>query len=122
MPPFPRSTRDGFAVRAADLAKLPATLEIIGEIRAGEKPEEIPASVERGQAVSIMTGAPVPPRADAVVMVEYTSRQGARVEIAKGVTIGENVVSRGAEARQGRLLLDEGLLPNDAGLTVAACV
>ena len=60
IPPFPRSTRDGYAVRAADLVKLPATLEIIGEIRAGERPEEIPASVGRGQAVSIMTGAPLP--------------------------------------------------------------
>ncbi len=122
MPPFPRSTRDRFAVRAADLANLPATLEIIGEIRAGEKPEEIPASVERGQAVSIMTGAPVPPRADAVVMVEYTSRQGARVEIAKGVTIGENVVARGAEARQGSLLLDKGILLNEAAIALAASV
>src|ERR1700724_150621 len=85
IPPFPRSTRDGYAVRAADLAKLPSTLEIIGEIRAGENPAAIPASVERGQAVSIMTGAPVPPGVDAVVMVEYTSRQGKRVEIARGV-------------------------------------
>src|SRR6267154_728973 len=51
IPPFPRSTRDGYAVRASDLANLPATLEIIGEIRAGEKPEEIPASVGRGQTV-----------------------------------------------------------------------
>jgi len=122
MPPFPRSTRDGYAVRAADLAKLPATLEIIGEIRAGEKPEEIPASVERGQAVSIMTGAPVPPGADAVVMVEYTSRQSKQVEIATGVTIGENVVARGAEARQGSLLLDKGILLNEAAIALAASV
>ncbi len=122
IPPFPRSTRDGYAVRAADLAKLPATLEIIGEIRAGEKPEEIPASVERGQAVSIMTGAPVPPGADAVVMVEYTSRQGGQVEIAKGVGSGENVVARGAEARQGSLLLDKGVLLNEATIALAASV
>jgi molybdopterin molybdotransferase len=122
IPPFPRSTRDGYAVRSADLAKLPATQEIIGEIRAGEKPEEIPASVERGQAVSIMTGAPVPPGADAVVMVEYTSRQGAQVEIAKGVAPGENVVARGSEARQGSLLLDKGIGLNEAAIALVASV
>jgi molybdopterin molybdotransferase len=122
IPPFPRSTRDGYAIRVTDLANLPATLEIIGEIRAGEKPEEIPASVEPGQAVSIMTGAPVPPGADAVVMVEYTSRRGTRVEIAKGVGSGENVVARGAEAQQGSLLLDKGILLNEAAIALAASV
>jgi molybdopterin molybdotransferase len=122
IPPFPRSTRDGYAVRVADLAKLPATLVVIGEIRAGEKPEEIPANIELGQAVSIMTGAPVPPGADAVVMVEYTSRQGVRVEIAKAVGSGENVVPRGAEARQGSLLLDKGVLLNEAAIALAASV
>jgi len=93
---------------------------VIGEIRAGAKPEEIPASVERGQAVSIMTGAPVPDGADAVVMVEYTSRHGGVVEIAKGVGSGENVVPRGAEARQGSLLLDKGILLNEAAIALAA--
>lgn len=122
IPPFPRSTRDGYAVRGADLAKLPATLEVVGEIRAGEKPEEIPASVERGQAVSIMTGAPVPRGADAVAMVEYTSRQGGRVEIAKSVAPGENVVARGAEARQGSLLLDKGVGLDEAAMALAASV
>jgi molybdopterin molybdotransferase len=122
IPPFPRSTRDGYAIRVTDLANLPATLEIIGEIRAGEKPEQIPTAVEPGQAVSIMTGAPVPPGADAVVMVEYTSRRGTRVEIAKGVGPGENVVARGAEARQGSLLLDKGILLNEAAIALAASV
>jgi len=122
IPPFPRSTRDGYAVRASDLSQLPATLEIIGEIRAGEKPEEIPASVGRGQTVSIMTGAPVPAGADAVVMVEYTSRHGAQVEIAKCVGSGENVVARGAEARMGRLLLRKGVLLNEAAIALAASV
>ena len=122
IPPFPRSTRDGYAVRAADLGKLPATLEIIGEIRAGARSEEIPDSVEWGQAVSIMTGAPVPPGADAVVMVEHTARQGTRAQIAKGVNPGENVVTRGAEARQGSLLLDKGILLNEAAIALAASV
>src|ERR1700722_2482542 len=73
IPPFPRSTRDGYAVRADDLAKLPAKLKVIGEIKAG--PTHVPSSLNRGQAYSIMTGAPVPQGADAVVMVEYTSPQ-----------------------------------------------
>jgi molybdopterin molybdotransferase len=120
IPPFPRATRDGYAVRAADVAKLPATLNVIGEVRAGEKPERIPAGLARGQAVSIMTGAPVPQGADAVVMVEYSSGQGGVVTIARGVTPGENVVPQGAEARKGGLLLNRGLRLNDAAIALAA--
>jgi molybdopterin molybdotransferase len=121
-PPFPRSTRDGYAVRAGDLAKLPATLEVIGEIKAGQKLEEMPATVEPLQTVAIMTGAPVPTGCDAVVMVEYTSRQGNRVEIVRGVAAGDNIVVRGAEARQGGVVLDRGLRLNDAAIALAASV
>jgi molybdopterin molybdotransferase len=121
-PPFPRTTRDGYAVRSADLAQLPATLEVIGEIRAGEKLEKIPSDIGRGQAASIMTGAPVPSGADAVVMVEYTSQRGQLVEVTRGVASGENVVSRGAEARQGDLLLGPGLRLTEAAIAVAASV
>ncbi len=120
IPPFPRATRDGYAVRAADVAKLPATLKVIGEVRAGEKPDRIPAGLSEGQTVSIMTGAPVPQGADAVVMIEYSSRQGEIVEINRGVAPGENVVPRGAEARQDGLLLDRGLRLNDAAIALAA--
>ena len=69
-PPFPRATRDGYAVRAADLERVPARLEVVGEIKAGDSEDILP--LKAGQAVSIMTGAAVPPGADAVVMVEYT--------------------------------------------------
>ncbi len=78
IPPFPRSTRDGYAVRAADLSKLPAKLKVIGEIKAG--PQQVPSSLNTGRAFSIMTGAPAPQGADAVVMVEYTSLQGDRLD------------------------------------------
>jgi len=122
LPPFPRSTRDGYAVRAGDLAQLPATLDVIGEIKAGEKIDRIPSRVGSGQAVAIMTGAPVPAGADAVVMVEYTTGHGERVEVARGVAAGENVVPRGAEARQGSLLLDRGLRLTEADIAVAASV
>jgi molybdopterin molybdotransferase len=118
IPPFPRSTRDGYAVRAADLATPPATLKIIGEIKAG--PVQVPSKLNRGQAYSIMTGAPVPQGADAVVMMEYTSLQGDSVEITKDVAAGENIVPQGAEAKRGSLLLDRGTRLNEAAIALAA--
>jgi molybdopterin molybdotransferase len=120
IPPFPRSTRDGYAVQAADLGRLPAIMEVITEIRAGQKPEDIPSLLARGQAASIMTGAPVPAGADAVVMVEYTTRKGDRVEVTRAVTPGENVVPKGAEARLGAPLLQPGTRLNDAAIALAA--
>src|ERR1700690_4052827 len=83
-PPFPRAMRDGYAVRAADLSPLPSSLEVIGEIKAGARAEDVPI-LQPGQAAAIMTGAPAPPGADAVVMVEYTSRDASRVQIMKPV-------------------------------------
>jgi molybdopterin molybdotransferase len=127
IPPFPRATRDGYAVRSADLATLPATLDVIAEIKAGAKAGEIPSQVKSGQAAAIMTGAPVPAGADAVVMVEYTSRQDelagiARVEMTKSVAPGENFVPRGAEAKTGSQLLAPGCKLNDAAIALAASV
>ena len=122
LPPFPRSTRDGYAVRSADLSQLPAMLEVIGEIRAGELLEKIPRTIGGGQAASIMTGAPVPAGADAVVMVEYSSPRGKQVEITRGVMTGENIVARGAEAREGAMLFDRGLRLNAAAVALAASV
>jgi molybdopterin molybdotransferase len=120
IPPFPRSTRDGYAVRTADLAQLPAKLAVIGEIKAG--PAQIPSPLKPGEAFSIMTGAPVPPSADAVVMIEYTSLQNDRVEITKAVAPGENIVAQGAEAKRGSLLLDRGTRLNEAAVALAASV
>jgi molybdopterin molybdotransferase len=122
LPPFPRSARDGYAVRAADLSQLPATLDVIGEIKAGEMLERIPANIGSGQTASIMTGAPVPPGADAVVMVEYSSQHGKQVEITRSVVPGENIVPRGAEALQGAPLLDRGVRLNEAAIGLAASV
>jgi molybdopterin molybdotransferase len=120
IPPFPRSTRDGYAVRAADLSKLPARLRVIGEIKAG--PLQLPPNLNQGEAFSIMTGAPAPPGADAVVMVEYTSQQGDSVEITKAVAPGENIVPQGAEAKRGSLLLNRGTRLNEADIALAASV
>src|SRR5262245_42985845 len=85
MPPFPRATRDGFAVRAAEVAAAPGRLQIAGEIRAGAEPELTGRTLRHGEAIAIMTGAPLPPGADAVVMVEYTAAGGGSVEIACAV-------------------------------------
>ena len=118
-PPFPRATRDGYAVRAADMTNLPATLQVVGEIKAGA---EVTIKLEAGQAAAIMTGAPTPPGADAVVMVEYTSRTGDRVEIAKGITTGENIVPAAAEAKRGERLLLPGRRLDHAAIAVASSV
>ena len=119
-PPFARSTRDGYAVRSADLDRVPAILDSIGEIKAGEKLENIPKQVGTGQAISIMTGAPVPDGADAVVMVEYTSQRAGRVEVTKSVAPGENIVPSGAEAKEGSVLVDRGRRLDAAAVALAA--
>jgi molybdopterin molybdotransferase len=122
-PPFPRAMRDGYAVRAADLsqasAQLPATLDVIGEIKAGAGKNDIPV-LQPGQSAAIMTGAPAPPGADAVVMVEHTSRQGDRVQVMKGVAAGDNIVAVGLEAKRGERLLSPGLRLDYTAIAVAA--
>jgi len=122
LPPFRRAMRDGYAVRAADLAQLPATLEVIGEIKAGTLPEDIPSEVKPGQAVAIMTGAPAPAGADAVVMVEYTKPQGNRVSITRGINAGDNIVPIGSEARRGDILLEAGTRLDYSAIAALASV
>jgi molybdopterin molybdotransferase len=121
-PPFPRATRDGYAVRAADVAQVPARLEVVGEIKAGDLPDPSLCSVRPGQAISIMTGASLPPGADAVVMVEYTTQSGSSVEIQRSVATGENFVPRAAEARAGQLLIEPGTRLEPATIAIAASV
>ncbi len=119
-PPFPRATRDGYAVRAADLAPLPATLHVVGEIKAGTP--DVAFTLKTGEAAAIMTGAPAPAGADAVVMIEYTSRNGDQAEITKGIAAGENIVPTGAEAKRGDRLLVPGMKLDHAAIAVAASV
>lgn len=118
-PPFSRSTRDGYAVRAADLQNLPAKLRVTGQIKAGGT---FSGSVKPGEAAEIMTGAAVPAGADAVVMVEYTSASGNHVEIRRGVVSGENVVPAGAEAHAGDVLLQPGTRIQPAQIALLAAV
>jgi molybdopterin molybdotransferase len=104
-PPFHRSTRDGFAVNSAEVRNVPATLERNGEIPAGQHFE---GRIGKGQCVQIMTGAPLPEGADAVVMIEYTRAEGSRIEINRAVESWENVVQRGSEAPAGSGILPVG--------------
>lgn len=105
-PPFARSTRDGFACRAIEAAAhIP--LAIAGTTRAGDAPAgELPP----GSAWEIMTGAPVPPGADAVVMLEHVETGNGQVKLAakRTVAVGENIVAQGAQARKGDELLPTG--------------
>jgi molybdopterin molybdotransferase len=120
-PSFARATRDGYAVQAADSAKVPARLKLVGEVKAGDWPEPGTCAVARGQAVAIMTGAPLPAGADAVVMVEHTSSlTDHSVELRRSISAGENFVPRGAEARAGQLLLDRGRRLDHAEIAIAA--
>ena len=99
-PALERSLRDGFAVQSRDV---PGTLTIRGEVRAGDQ-EQAPLSV--GEALEIMTGAPVPAGADAVVMVEYITRVGSsQVQIDQTAEEGQFINKRGAEAQQGITLI-----------------
>ena len=118
-PPFPRSTRDGFAMRASDAT---VTMQLIGAIRAGEQWSG--ASLQPGEAIEIMTGAPVPDGADAVVMLEHVTHAGERLTLQEGRTItsGENVVPRAAEARAGDVLLQPGVCMGAAEIALAASV
>ncbi len=115
-PPFPRSARDGFAVRAADL---PGTLRVIGEVRAGDR---FTGSVRPGEAVEIMTGAPLPDGADAVVMVEHTTRDGDRVRIERTQAAGDNFNPQGREAAAGSGMLAPGRRLGFAEIALLAMV
>ena len=121
-PPFRRAMRDGYAVRAADLANLPATLDVIAEIKAGISLEALPDQLQPGQAAAIMTGAPAPQGADAVVMVEYTSLSGNQVTISRGITAGDNIVPAGSEAKSGETLLRPGTRIDYGAIALAASV
>ena len=118
-PPFRRATRDGYAVRAADLAAVPTTLEVVAEAKAGGA---LVPPIVSGQAVSIMTGAPVPDGADAIVMVELTSRAGNRVEVQRTINPGDNIVPVGAEGKKGDVMLAPGMRLDYAAIGMAAAV
>jgi molybdopterin molybdotransferase len=103
-PTLERSLRDGFAVRSSDV---PGTLAVRGEVRAGDSSH---ATIHRGEAIEIMTGAPVPAGADAIVMVEHVTRlDNGRVQIEKPTSAGQFINRRGAEAAEKAVLIPAGV-------------
>jgi molybdopterin molybdotransferase len=117
-PPFDRSTRDGYAVRAKEAAP-GASLKCVGEIKAGDTVSE---PLAMGTCVQIMTGAAIPPGADAVVMIEHTRRNGDLVQFERMALGGQNVVVRGSEASAGQIILRPGMRLGYAELALAAQV
>jgi molybdopterin molybdotransferase len=118
-PPFDASAMDGYAVRAADVARLPATLAVVGEAVAGRG---WPGRLEPGQAVRIFTGAPIPEGADAVVIQEDTRRSGDRVEVVEGAIDPAFVRRRAFDFRQGATLLRPGTRLGAREITLAAAM
>ena len=116
-PAFDRATRDGYALRAGDVG---GELRVVGSVRAGE--EWVGKDLGEREAIEIMTGAPVPAGADAVVMVEHVVVEGdaLRVEGGRTLRVGENVVPRGAETVAGKVVLPAGRAMGAAEISVAA--
>jgi molybdopterin molybdotransferase len=113
-PALARSVRDGYAVRAIDL---PGDLAVIGEVRAGQS---FGGEVGAGQALEIMTGAPVPRGADAVVMLEHVRRAGARLIVEQSASAGQFINPQGCEARAGEILLHLGQRLDFTGIAMLA--
>src|SRR4051812_2847735 len=117
LPPFDRAQMDGYALRAADVATVPASLKIVGESAAGAGWHH---EMKAGEAVRIMTGAPVPGGADAVQQVELTKESDARVEILQSVEHGRSIVRRASEIRSGQTVLRAGEQVNSAMIATLA--
>jgi molybdopterin molybdotransferase len=117
-PPFNRSTRDGYAVRAREAAP-GAQLPCVGEIKAGDTVRD---SLAPGTCMQIMTGAAVPPGADAIVMLEHTRREADVVRFERAALSGQNIVTRASEGSAGQTVLHPGARLGFAELALAAQV
>lgn len=121
IPPFANTAVDGFAVQAADVAGAseaqPADLLVVDTLAAGAAPS---TSVEAGQAIRIMTGAPMPPGADAVVMVEDSKTTGDRVQLTRAVPVGAAVRGAGEDVRPGDKVFQAGAVLSPGHLGVLA--
>lgn len=116
-PPFDASAMDGYAVRAADVAAVPAVLRVIGESNAGGP---FDGAVGPGEAVRIFTGAALPRGADAVVIQEDTRREGDVLTVLEAASVGAHVRPEGGDFRNGDVLLPAGRLLDASAITLAA--
>ena len=119
LPQFPRSTVDGYAVRARDTygasPGLPAFLDVVGEVSMGRRAD---IEIRVGQTAIVHTGGMIPPGADAVVMVENVQQADERsIEVLGAVAVGENVIQVGEDVQEGEEILPAGhkLRPQDIG-------
>jgi molybdenum cofactor synthesis domain-containing protein len=120
VPPFDNTAVDGYAVIAADTAHVPVELPVVAEVAAGAATDHV---LQRGEAIRIMTGAPLPAGADAVVMVEETDRLGDdRVRINAGVVEGAAVRRAGDDVQPGDLLFRAGTVVTPAIVGVLASI
>jgi molybdopterin molybdotransferase len=117
LPPFDRAQMDGYAVRSSDLLTVPARLRVVGESAAGRGWH---STVNEGEAVRIMTGAPVPAGSDSVQKVEVTSEAGEVVLVNEATRPGQFIVPRASEIRKGEKVLFAGEEINAAMMAVLA--
>ena len=118
LPPFDRSQMDGYAVRTADTEKAPVSLKIVGESAAGNGWHQ---EMKAGEAVRIMTGAPLPAGADSVQQVELTQDLSPElVEIQQTVSLGRSIVARASEVKCGAIVLNAGEQITPAALATLA--
>jgi molybdopterin molybdotransferase len=115
-PPSDKSLMDGFAIRAADAS---SRLRVVGEIAAGASADR---AIGAGQAIAIMTGAPMPPGADSVVPIENTWRDGEFIQIDKPAKLGQAIAKRASDCAAGAVVLKTGTRMGSAQIAVAASV
>jgi molybdopterin molybdotransferase len=117
-PPFDASAMDGYAVRADDVAEVPARLSVTGMAAAGRL---FTGSVEKGEAVRILTGAPVPPGADTIAIQENVRKlDGDMIEVFETVAAGRHIRRKGLDFREGDMLLETGRVLDPTALSLAA--
>jgi molybdenum cofactor synthesis domain-containing protein len=119
VPPFANSAVDGYAVRSADVAAAPTRLRVVAEVAAGWSTDRV---VEPGEAIRIMTGAPMPAGADASVMVEDTERDLDDVVVNKPVSKGDSIRGVGEDVRVGTELFSAGTVVRPAVAGVLASI
>jgi len=121
VPPFDRAAMDGYAVKAEDTFNAstfnPVRLKIAGVLHAGESTD---TPVKRGECIRIATGCPIPPGADAVVMMEFTEEEGDFVSIFRAVHPGANIAKRGEDIKKGEVILKKGDFLTPAKIGVLA--
>jgi molybdenum cofactor synthesis domain-containing protein len=123
VPPFNRSTVDGYAVKAEDTfgadENEPVTLKVTGAICVGEQPN---VTVTKGEAVEIVTGAPMPEGADAAVMIEDTEREDSQLNVFAPITVNQNVMKKGSDIKNGDVVLKKGQLLGSSEIGILAAL